>query len=105
MGRLRRADAQLCMRCQYHMGFGSQPGKEQKEAGHYKNIACNYLEIAGRMRVLTLNGPAYNPEYCDKFREGPVINNSWTADSMTMWREVNEKKEEFRENEEKYMDY
>ena len=84
------------MKCCYHVGFGSQPGKEQKDAGHYHNIACNYLEITGHSRVLTVKGYAYDPKYCDKFREGPVIDKSWRDERQEM--------EENKENEEN-MDY
>ena len=100
MGKLIKTNPQICMRCCYHMGFGSQPGREQKDAGHYKNIACNYLEIAGHPRVITPDGPAYDSEYCDKFREGPIISNGWSRDTMTMWVDANKKKEEFRRYEE-----
>ena len=46
-----KADAKTCQKCKYHIGFGSQPGKEQKKAGHYKNVACNYLAIEGHSRI------------------------------------------------------
>ena len=102
MSKLIKTNPQICMRCCYHMGFGSQPGKEQKDAGHYKNIACNYLEATGKMRVLTPDGPAYDPEYCDKFREGEIITKAWNRDNMTMWVEKMAKKEEFKRYEEEH---
>lgn len=84
MSKLRLANTKLCTRCCYHGGFGSQPGKEQKKAGYCRNISCNYLEITGHSRVNTPDGFAYDPKYCDKFREGEVISIKWTSDSMTM---------------------
>lgn len=84
MSKLRLANTELCSRCQYHSGFGSQPGKEQQQANHIRNIACNYLEITGHSRIFTPDGPTYDPKYCDKFEEGKVISTKWTSDSMTM---------------------
>lgn len=97
MGKLIKATSKVCLSCKYHMGFGSQPGKEQKDAGHFHNIACNYLDIAGHSRVLTPDGPLYDVEYCDKYEPGVEIVKQWTADSMTIWAEESEKRQKWKE--------
>lgn len=92
-----KADANICAACCYHMGFGSQPGKEQKDAGHNKNVACNYLEIEGHSRIFKDGKMRFNPKYCDKFREGVIQTGAWTSDNMTEWRQEEERQRLWKE--------
>ena len=70
----------ICRSCKYHMGFGSQPGKQQIDEGHCKNVACNYMQIEKHSRIFKNGKMAYDPKYCDKYEEGDAI-------SLEEWRE------------------
>ena len=73
MGTLIRVDARICASCRYRQGFGSQPGKEQTEAGHNMNFACNYQKIEGHSRIFVEGKLAYDPKFCDKYKRGRMI--------------------------------
>ena len=72
MSKLIRVSAKTCQKCKYRMGFGSQPGKEQKEKGQCMNVACNYLGIERHSRIFEDGKMAYDPKFCDKFKKGDV---------------------------------
>lgn len=92
-----KINSQMCYACCYHMGFGSQPGKEQRDAGHFHNIACNYLAIEGHSRIFENGKMRFDPEYCDKFREGIEQTGAWTSDNMTEWRQEEERQRLWKE--------
>lgn len=50
----------VCSKCQYRARFG-------------QILGCNYLGIEGHSRIFQDKQPAYNPKYCDKFKEGEQI--------------------------------
>ena len=70
MSELIKITQQLCLSCKYHMGVGTQPGKQQKAQGILPNIGCNYLKIAGHSRIYVNGKKAYDPAYCDKYEPG-----------------------------------
>ena len=92
-----KADAKTCQKCKYHIGFGSQPGKAQKKAGHYKNVACNYLAIEGHSRIFENAEMTYDPKLCDKFEKGVEQTGAWTSDNMTEWRQEEERQRLWKE--------
>ena len=92
-----KVDARICATCRYRMGFGSQPGKEQTEAGHNLNIACDYLNKTGHSRIFINGKMAYKPQYCDKYEKGSASNDAWTSDNMTMWKQEEEKQKLWKE--------
>ena len=97
MRHLVKVCAKTCYACCYHMGFGSQPGKKQKEAGHSMNVACNYLSIEGHSRIYENGKKAYDPKYCDNFREGIPQSEQWSSDNMTEWRQEEERQRIWKE--------
>ena len=96
MAKLRLASFDLCIRCKYHAGIGSQPGRDQTEAGQNHNITCHYLKNTGHSRVFEHGQLAYDPAYCDKFEEGKPHNIGWTADSIGIYFEEDEEVREIR---------
>ena len=92
-----KVNPHICYACCYHMGFGSQPGKDQIDAGHCANVACNYLGITGKSRIFEDGKMAYKPEYCDKFVPGEADPNGWSTDSMTEWIVRDEKQRLWKE--------
>ena len=60
MGEIRKISKGLCSKCQYRTKIGS-------------NLACNYLAIAGQSRIYHGRTAAYDPKFCDKFKEGEQI--------------------------------
>lgn len=60
----------VCLSCKYHMGVGTQPGKQQKEQGVLPNVGCDYQRIAGHSRIFVNGKKAYDPAYCDKYEPG-----------------------------------
>ena len=96
MRELVKATTEVCARCIYHQGVGSQPGKEQSN----NNICCNYYWTTGRSRIFEKGKMAYDPKYCDKFEaDGKVRSAAWNRDNMTMWQHKCKKKEEFKKYE------
>ena len=73
MSKLIKVSAKTCQKCKYRMGFGSQPGKEQKEKGQCMNVACNYLCIEKHSRIFKNGKLAYDPKFCDKFKKGDAM--------------------------------
>lgn len=67
MRKLIKTNSEICRSCRYHMGFGSQPDKEQKVCN---NVACNYQEVTGHSRIFENGKIAYPPELCDKYEPG-----------------------------------
>ena len=97
MSRKIKVNAHICATCRYRMGFGSQPGKEQTEAGHNLNIACDYLNKTGHSRIFEHGKLRFDPEYCDKYEKGSASNDAWTSDNMTMWKQEEEKQRLWKE--------
>lgn len=99
-----KTNPKICESCIYHMGFGSQPGKEQTEGCINSNVACNYLGIKGESRIFKEGKLRYKPEYCDKYILGESITGTWTSDSMHSWKMEADKREEWKElrNDETY---
>jgi len=97
MSRKIKVNAQICYACCYHMGFGSQPGKNQIDEGHSCNVACNYLGITGKSRIFKDGEMAYKPHLCDKFVPGDVDPGGWASDSMTEWKQEEEKQRLWKE--------
>lgn len=97
MGRKIKVNAHICASCKYHMGFGSQPGKEQTEAGHNLNVACDYLNKEGHSRIFEKGKLRFAPEYCDKYERGRAINDAWTSDNMNAWKLEAEKEALWKE--------
>lgn len=60
MGEIRKISKGLCSKCQYRTMIGSHQ-------------ACNYMAIAGQSRIFRERGFAYDPKFCDKFKEGEQI--------------------------------
>ena len=61
MGKLRRATKDLCSKCSYRGTSG-------------QTLSCNYLRIEGHSRIYENGVKMYEPEFCDKFREGDARN-------------------------------
>ena len=97
MNRKIKVNAHICASCKYHMGFGSQPGKEQTEAGHNLNIACDYLYRAGHSRIFEKGKLRFDPEYCDKYERGEHTTDAWTSDNMSEWKAEAEKEALWKE--------
>lgn len=97
MGKKIKTDARICVSCRYHMGFGSQPGKEQTEEGHNHNIACDYLDKAGHSRIFKNGKMRFSAEYCDKYEPGGTKTKAWNRDNMREWREEAEKEQLWKE--------
>ncbi|MBQ5636220.1 MAG: hypothetical protein IIV08_01535 [Selenomonadales bacterium] len=97
MSRKIKVNAHICATCRYRMGFGSQPGKEQTEAGHNLNIACDYLNKTGHSRIFEHGKLRFDPEYCDKYEKGSASNDAWTSDNMTMWKQEEERQKLWKE--------
>ena len=70
MAELLKVSQKLCLSCKYHMGVGTQPGKQQKAQGMLPNVGCNYLKVKGHSRIFVNGVKAYDPEYCDKYEPG-----------------------------------
>ena len=70
MSELIKLSQTVCLSCKYHMGVGTQPGKNQKAQGMLPNVGCNYLKITGRSRIYENGKKAYNAAYCDKYEKG-----------------------------------
>ena len=104
MSRRIKINPKICESCIYHMGFGSQPGKEQTAECLNSNVACNYLGITGKSRIFKDGKLKYNPEYCNKYVFGRSISGTWTSDSMHSWKMEADKREEWKElrNDETY---
>ena len=60
MENIRKINKHLCSKCQYRTKIGSQ-------------LACNYLAITGQSRIYQDREAAYDPKFCDKFKEGNQI--------------------------------
>lgn len=97
MSRKIKVDAKICASCCYHMGFGSQPGKEQKDTSYNGNIACNYMGITGYSRIFQNGKMAYAPHLCDKFSPGDSFQGGWTSENMTEWKQEEEKQRLWKE--------
>ena len=63
----------VCLSCKYHMGVGTQPGKQQKAQGMLPNVGCNYMSIAGHSRIYVNGVKAYDSAYCDKYEPGEQL--------------------------------
>lgn len=97
MNRKIKVNAHICATCRYHMGFGSQPGKEQTDAGHNLNVACDYLYRAGHSRIFEHGKLRFDPEYCDKYERGKHTTDAWTSDNMSEWKAEAEKEALWKE--------
>ena len=97
MNRKIKVNAHICASCKYHMGFGSQPGKEQTEAGHNLNVACDYLNKEGHSRIFEKGKLRFPAEYCDKYERGRAFNDAWTSDNMNAWKLEAEKEALWKE--------
>lgn len=97
MNRKIKVNAHICATCRYHMGFGSQPGKEQTDAGHNLNVACDYLYRAGHSRIFDHGKLRFAPEYCDKYERGAHTTDAWTSDNMSEWKAEAEKEALWKE--------
>ena len=86
------ATVERCSACRYHAGFGSQPGKDQKVN---QNICCNYWSVKGHSRIFENGRKAYDPKYCNKFEPGEPNNIGWTADSMGIWVDEDDKRRNY----------
>ena len=67
MSELIKVSPKICQKCKYHMGFGAQPGREQRVVS---NVCCNYADIEGHSRIFENGVRLYDPAYCDKFDPG-----------------------------------
>lgn len=97
MNRKIKVNAHICATCRYHMGFGSQPGKEQTDAGHNLNVACDYLYRAGHSRIFDHGKLRFAPEYCDKYERGEHTTDAWTSNNMSEWKAEAEKEALWKE--------
>lgn len=70
MRELVRVSTRVCARCQYHCYVKQRP-------------ACNYLGLTEKSRIYENGKQLYDPEFCDKFVEGPQVEpKRWCAPTI-----------------------
>lgn len=70
MRELIKLSKRVCARCQYSMRAGASPGRDGENDF---NFCCNFLSIEGHSRIFEDGELAYDPHYCDKYKQGKQI--------------------------------